>query len=276
MRIAGEKIGFRIGPHVLLDGVTLDVPDGSMVGLVGANGSGKSTLLRLLYRALKPQTGTAWLGDMPLWELDQRRAAQLIGAVPQDQPSEFDLTVNDLVQLGRLPHQHMFARTSMKDEQIVADALEQTGVTHLRHRSLKALSGGERQRAIVARALAQQPQVLLLDEPTNSLDVRYQHELLQLLRDLRLTSLIALHDLNLAGAYCDYAIVLRSGSVVAAGPVLDVLVPEVIEPAFGIGASLIEHPVSGRRQLVFHPLSKERHEKNNGQIYQETYLRKPT
>ena len=272
MKIAAESIGFRIGPHVLLDGVTLDVPDGSMVGLVGANGSGKSTLLRLLYRSLKPQTGTAWLDEMPLWELDQRRAAQLLGAVPQDQPSEFDLTVNDLVQLGRLPHQHMMAHTSMKDEQIVAEALELTGVTHLRHRPLKALSGGERQRAIVARALAQQPQVLLLDEPTNSLDVRYQHELLQLLRDLRLTSLIALHDLNLAAAYCDHAIGLNSGSVVASWPVLDVLVPEVIEPAFGIGASLIEHPVSGRRQLVFHPLSKEKHDENNPKQYQGTQL----
>jgi iron complex transport system ATP-binding protein len=127
----------------------------------------------------------------------------------------------------------------------------------LGHRTLAQLSGGERQRAVVARALAQRPEVLLLDEPTNHLDVRYQHEVLGLVRRLGLTTLVALHDLNLAAAYCDAVVVLRGGSVLAAGPVEEVLSPVIVEAAFGIPVTVVAHPVTGRPQLLFHPLTEE-------------------
>ena len=257
MRLAAEDVGFRIDGHVLLAGVAVDVPSGSMVGLVGPNGSGKSTLLRLLYRALAPQDGMAWLGGEPLWALAPRDAARLLAAVPQDQPGEFDLTVEDLVRLGRLPHQKMLVGDGPADRRIVAEALAATGLTGLGHRSLAQLSGGERQRAVIARALAQRPEVLLLDEPTNHLDVRYQHELLALVRRLGLTTLVALHDLNLAAAYCDTVVVLRGGEVLAAGPVDEVLTPATVEAAFGIPVTVVAHPVTGRPQLLFHPLPEE-------------------
>jgi iron complex transport system ATP-binding protein len=256
-RLAAAGVGFRIGGHVLLDGVDLEVPPGAVVGLLGPNGSGKSTLLRLLYRALPPQAGAAWLGAGPLWDLPARDAARRLAAVPQEQPGEFDLTVDELVRLGRLPHQRMLAGDGPDDRRIVAEALAATGLAGLGHRRMGELSGGERQRAVVARALAQRPEVLLLDEPTNHLDVRYQHEVLGLVRRLGLTTLVALHDLNLAAAYCDAAVVLRDGSVLAAGPVDDVLAPDTVEAAFGVAATVVAHPVTGRRQLLFHPLAEE-------------------
>ncbi|HMG42510.1 MAG TPA: ABC transporter ATP-binding protein [Acidimicrobiales bacterium] len=257
MRLAADGVGFRIDGHVLLTGVALDVPSGSVVGLVGPNGSGKSTLLRLLYRALAPQDGTAWLGAGLLWDLPPRHAARVLAAVPQEQPSEFDLTVEELVRLGRLPHQRMLAGDGPGDRRIVAESLAATGLAGLGHRSLAQLSGGERQRAVVARALAQRPEVLLLDEPTNHLDVRYQHEVLGLVRRLGLTTLVALHDLNLAAAYCDAVVVLRAGAVLTAGPVDEVLTPATVETAFGVAATVVAHPVTGRPQLLFHSLPEE-------------------
>jgi iron complex transport system ATP-binding protein len=262
VRLAAERVGFRVGGAVLLDDVDLEVPAGAVVGLVGPNGSGKSTLLRLLYRGLTPQEGVAWLAGRELWELPPRDAARLVGAVPQDQPSEVDLTVSELVILGRLPHQRMLAGDGPRDHKAVAAALAATGIAHLAERSLSTLSGGERQRALVARALAQEPSVLLLDEPTNHLDVRYQHELLGLLGSLGLTTLVALHDLNLAAAYCDGVVVLHRGRVLAAGPVTEVLTPLVVEAAFGLAASVVTHPATGGIQLLFHPISpidKETH-----------------
>jgi iron complex transport system ATP-binding protein len=257
MRLTAEGVGFRIEGTAVLDDIAIDVPEGSVVGLVGPNGSGKSTLLRLLYRALPAQLGVAWLDDRKLWEVPARHAARDLGAVPQDQPTEFDLTVGELVRLGRLPHQGVFAGESAGDRRIVADALAATGMAHLAHRGLGQLSGGERQRAVVARALAQEPAVLVLDEPTNHLDVRHQHDLLGLIRRLARTTLVALHDLNLAATYCDGVVVLRNGVVLAAGPVAEVLTPVVVDAAFGIPASLVAHPVTGRPQLLFHPPTEE-------------------
>jgi iron complex transport system ATP-binding protein len=262
VRLAAEGVGFRVGGAVLLDDVDLEVPAGAVVGLVGPNGSGKSTLLRLLYRGLAPQEGVAWLDGRELWELPARDAARLVGAVPQDQPFEMDLTVSELVLLGRLPHQRMLTGDGPRDHEAVAAALAATGIEHLAERSLTTLSGGERQRALVARALAQEPSVLLLDEPTNHLDVRYQHELLGLLGSLGLTTLVALHDLNLAAAYCDGVVVLHRGRVLAAGPVALVLTPLVVEATFGLAASVVTHPATGGTQLLFHPIcpiNKETH-----------------
>jgi iron complex transport system ATP-binding protein len=258
MRLTVRDVGYRVDGHILLEAAGLDAAPGSIVGLVGANGAGKTTLLRLLYRALEPQTGTAWLDHDLLWELPAREVARRLGAVPQDQPGEFDLTVLELVTLGRIPHQRAFERDRAEDRRIVAEALATVELTDLAGRRWNQLSGGERQRAIIARALAQQPAVLLLDEPTNHLDVRHQHEVLGLLRRLRLTTVVAIHDLNLVATYCDQAVVLLDGRVIAAGRVGEVLVPGVVEEAFGVAVSLVDHPATGHRQLLFHPLEAAR------------------
>lgn len=255
MKLATEAVGYQVGSAVLIEDVSVEVEPGTMVALIGPNGSGKTTLLRLLYRALQPQRGAAWLDTELLWDLRPRTAARLLGAVPQEPPIEFELTVEELVNLGRLPHQRLLAGRTTADREAATRAMITTGVLHLADRRLDALSGGERQRAVVARALAQEPSVLLLDEPTNHLDVRYQYELLSLLRELRLTTLVALHDLNLTAAYCDGVVLLSGGRVVARGPVSEVLVPDVIGPTFGVTVDVITHPTTGRLQLLFNDQS---------------------
>jgi iron complex transport system ATP-binding protein len=187
-----------------------------------------------------------------------RTAALHLAAVPQEQPTEFDMQVVDLVRLGRLPHKGLFEGDREADRQVIHDSLARVGMSERGHRLLSELSGGERQRAVIARALAQQPSVLLLDEPTNHLDIRHQHDLLTLLRRLGITTLIAVHDLNLAAQYCDHVVVLRDGRVLAAGPVDEALTPDVIRQAFDVHAVQVRHPVTGSPQLLFHHNPEEK------------------
>ena len=165
------------------------------------------------------------------------------------------LTVADTVLLGRAPHLATFQRPSRDDHRIAAAALTRVGVRHLADRVFAGLSGGEKQRVLIARALTQQADHLLLDEPTNHLDIRYQHEVLQLVRRLEVTTVVVLHDLNLAARYCDELVLLDAGRVAAAGTPDAVLRPEVLEPVYGIGVRRV--PTDDGVQLLFRPLDHE-------------------
>jgi iron complex transport system ATP-binding protein len=168
------------------------------------------------------------------------------------------MTVAEMVLLGRGPHLATFQRTRSQDHAIAARALERVGAAHLAQRPFAGLSGGERQRVLIARALTQESTHLLLDEPTNHLDVRYQHEVLGLVadlaHDLHTTTVVVLHDLNLAARYCDDVVLLGDGGVAAAGAAADVLVPDLLEPVYGIGVERIE--AGGQLHLLFHPLDR--------------------
>jgi iron complex transport system ATP-binding protein len=173
-----------------------------------------------------------------------------------DRLADVALAVHDAVGLGRTPHRSTWAGETEHDRQVVAAALAAVELTDLAERSLETLSGGERQRVHLARALAQEPELLLLDEPTNHLDVHAQLAALTLLRRLAddgLTALVALHDLNLAAAYCDHVVLLDAGRVAAAGPVEQVLVPEVIDPVYRVSTTVLRHPATGRPVLSFSP-----------------------
>src|SRR5699024_2959765 len=159
------------------------------------------------------------------------------------------ITVGEMVLLGRTPYLRPFARTGPEDHRIATQALQRVGVAHLGHRAFTSLSGGERQRVLIARALAQQGQHLLLDEPTNHLDIRYQHEVLALVRSLGVTTLVVLHDLNLAAQYCDDLIMLDSGHVAATGTPEEVLEPDLIHEVYGIHAD--RHQIADRLHLSF-------------------------
>jgi len=162
--------------------------------------------------------------------------------------------VREAVHLGRTPHLSRWGGLTARDHAAVDAALEAAGVSALADRRLGTLSGGERQRAHLARALAQEPRVLLLDEPTNHLDVHARLELLALLRSLvaaDVTVVAALHDLNLAAAACDHVVLLADGRVAAEGPVEEVLVPDVVEPVYGVRCDVLTHPVTGRPVLTF-------------------------
>ncbi len=234
MEIRFEGVSVDIGSVGIVTEVSMEVRTGEIAGLIGPNGSGKSTLLRTLYRHLRPAGGAVLTDGDDLWKLSNREASRRVAAVPQERPTEFDFTAREMVEMGRIPHGGLFASKSAEADTIVEAAIDRVGVGGFADRPFATLSGGERQRVLVARALAQDTPLLVLDEPTNHLDIRHQLELLDLLRELRLTTVIAIHDLNLAAAYCDTVHVLDGGRLVASGPTADVLTPDLISNVFGV------------------------------------------
>lgn len=241
----------RYGATVAVDAAGLVAPTSGTVGLIGPNGSGKSTLLRAILGAVRRDGGRVVVDEHPVETLTPRQRAERIAVVAQEEPSGLPLTAWDSVLLGRSPRLSGWSRYRPEDERAAAEAMARAGVSALAARPVDELSGGERQRVIIARALAQQAGHLLLDEPTNHLDVRYQHEILSLVHALPLTTVVVLHDLNLAARYCDQVVLLREGTVAAYGEPGEVLVPEILEPVYGIEIRRID--LDGVPQLFFTP-----------------------
>ncbi|MDT0267296.1 ABC transporter ATP-binding protein [Streptomyces sp. DSM 44915] len=251
MNVDFERVSVAVGGRTVVHEATLRVPTGRFLGLVGPNGSGKSTLLRTLYRVLRPSAGTVRLAGDDAWRLPPREVARRVAVMTQETNADFDLDVLDVVLLGRLPHHGGFGGDSARDLALVGRALDQVGADGLVDRPFAALSGGERQRVLLARALTQQSRVLVLDEPTNHLDIAFQLELMRLIGGLGITTIAALHDLNLAAAHCDLVAVLRDGRITAFGPPDEVLTPEVIHDVFGVRAHRLRHPANGRPLIAF-------------------------
>jgi iron complex transport system ATP-binding protein len=242
----------------IIRGIDLTLQTGEWLSLVGANGSGKSTLLRLLSRILPPQRGKVWLEGKVIHEQPAHWVAQRLAILPQQQTVPAGLSVRQLVSLGRIPHQPWWRwELSFADRQKVDQAIAQTRLESLSDRSVEHLSGGERQRAFLALALAQDPKVLLLDEPTTFLDLRYQLELLELLKELNhqhhLTIITVLHDVNLAARYSDRIAMLKQGVITAIGHPGEVLTPTNLADVFGVQATILRTPVG----LQICPLSSE-------------------
>ncbi|WP_029088786.1 ABC transporter ATP-binding protein [Brevibacterium album] len=238
MTLSVDGVSWRRGGALVVDDVTLHPRPGETIGLLGPNGSGKSSLLRLLQAASRPDAGTVTLDGQPIGALPRRAVARRIAAVTQHADTDTDITVHDVVRLGRTPHRSLWGSATAHDEAAVRDALERVGLADAAERTWRSLSGGERQRAHIARALAQEPRELLLDEPTNHLDIRHQLDLLHLVSMLDTTSIIALHDLNLAGMFCDSIVVLRQGRAVAAGTPREVLTRELIRDVYEVDAEV--------------------------------------
>ncbi|WP_239337374.1 ABC transporter ATP-binding protein [Frankia sp. CiP3] len=251
MRLRIDGLAVVLAGHRAVDGVDLHVEAGELVGIVGPNGSGKSTLLRAVYRAVRPTAGAVWIGGDDVWALPPRASARRTAVVPQEQASDFGFTVEEIVTMGRGPHKGLLDRDTTTDLAIVRDALARVGMARAGGRAFASLSGGEKQRVLIARALAQQTPVLLLDEPTNHLDIRYQLEVLHLVAGLGPATLAALHDLNLAAAFCHRLYLLHDGRIVATGTPEQVLTPTLIAEVFGVHAVPGIHPTTGRLQLSF-------------------------
>lgn len=232
--------------RLVLDGVTLDPEPGTVVGLLGPNGSGKSSLLRLMAGLDRPDAGRVELDAEPIASLRRRVVARRVAMVGQHAETELDITVRDVVRLGRLPHRPMFGGDSGAESAVIS-ALAATQLADKADRLWHTLSGGERQRVQIARALAQQPSELLLDEPTNHLDIAHQLEILSLVRDLDVTAVVALHDLNLAAMFCDHVLVLARGSVVAWGTPAQALTERLIREVYGVDSTV---EIDGRRPFI--------------------------
>ncbi|WP_432025785.1 ABC transporter ATP-binding protein [Streptomyces sp. 1222.5] len=242
MKLTVDQLRITLDHRPILHAVSLEARKGDIVGLVGPNGSGKSTLLRAVYRSLRPADGVVAVGGDDVWALSARAAARRTAAVLQDATGNTSgLTVTEIVALGRAPHHGLLGRDGAEDHRAVEDAIDRCGVRPYADRDYASLSGGERQRVLLARALAQQPRLLVLDELTNHLDIRARFELLDLIRTTGVTTLAVLHDLDLAARLCDHMVVLHEGTVVVAGPVLEVLTPEILADVFGVRASAERH-----------------------------------
>ena len=245
------------GPRVI-DGVSLDVERGTVVGLLGPNGSGKTTLLRILAGVLPPQSGRVLIDGRPIEQLTRRELARRIAVVPQETHSTFDFSVIDMVLMGRYPHLGPFELEGAADQEIARDSLAATGTAALETRRFGTLSGGEKQRVVIAGALAQASDMLLLDEPTTALDLGYQLEITALLSRLNtergVTMIVSTHDLNLAATLCTELVLLKTGRVLARGPTADVLTAPNIRTLYGIDADVARHPRAGHLTVV--PLAR--------------------
>jgi iron complex transport system ATP-binding protein len=251
MELALEGLTVAIDGRALVDALDLSIERDEVIGLVGPNGSGKSTTLRCVYRALAPTAGRVTLAGEDVRALDRRACARQVAALTQDHHVELDFTVFEVVAMGRAPHRRDHERLSDTETALCHDALARLDVEHLALRSVLTLSGGERQRVLIARALVQEPRILVLDEPTNHLDVRHQLALLGLLRRAGLTTVVALHDLNLAASACDRIAVLQDGRLVAVGTPAEVLTPELVRKVFDVDVAVVTHPTTGATQLLY-------------------------
>ncbi|MFJ1730268.1 ABC transporter ATP-binding protein [Streptomyces sp. NPDC088254] len=240
------------GVPVLRD-IDLRVDAGEVLGVVGPNGAGKSTLLRCLYRALTPDTGTVLVDDADLLAMDAATSGRQTAALPQESEPISGLRVRRVVLLGRTAYLRTWENPTARDHWIAEEAMRRVGALGLADRDIGTLSGGERQRVLLARALTQQPRVLVLDEPLNHLDIRHQLDALLTVRELGVTTVLAVHDLDLALRYCDRLCVLAGGTVVAAGPPREVLQPPLMAEVFGVRARQVEI-APGRHGLWCEPL----------------------
>ena len=215
--------------------LSFELSPGKILGVVGPNGAGKSTLLRLLYRYYRPTTGKIKINGIDIWQLTSRQVACSIATVLQENSSDFSLTVREIVTLGRTPYSKWLTNSnSESDKKIVQSSIDRLSLTKFENRHLNTLSGGERQRVMVARALAQEPDILILDEPTNHLDIRQQLEILNLLKDLSITVITSLHDLNMARSNFDEILLLKDGHALGFGNPNLILSESNISEAFRV------------------------------------------
>lgn len=253
--ITAAGVDFAYGRTRVLSGVDVAAHHGRVLGLIGPNGSGKTTLLRLLRGGLVPTAGRVRVDGADITSIDRRELSRKIAVVVQEAGGETTMTAAEMVLLGRTARLSGFQRASEDDLDVARSALARVGALALARRDFASMSGGEKQRVLIARALAQSAEHLLLDEPTNHLDIRYQHEVLGLLRSLATTTVVVLHDLNLAARYCDDLILLSEGRVARSGPVDEVLDPQLLETVYEIGVRRVDAPDG--LHLLFTPRSQE-------------------
>jgi iron complex transport system ATP-binding protein len=237
-----EELAVSFDEKVVLKKLTVAIEEGKIISILGPNGSGKSTLLKVLSRNIKPDTGIVYLEEKNLAQLSGKMIAQQMAVLPQSPQAPSDLTVRDLVEFGRFPHQSWWQGKSEQDENCVSWALTQTGLAQMADRVVSTLSGGERQRVWIAMALAQKPEIVLLDEPTTYLDICHQLEIMDLLaafnQEHNLTVVMVLHDINHAARYSDYVVVLQQGQIFAAGKPEEVITEHTLREVFRVESEI--------------------------------------
>jgi iron complex transport system ATP-binding protein len=248
-----DKLSYTYDDKIVLDAVSLSIGKGEILGILGPNGCGKTTLLKNLNRNLHPHEGCVMVDGTDIEGMSKRSIARRVAVVPQTNEIRFAFTVREIVKMGRMPFQEAFRGDSSADMEIVEKAMERTGLLPLADRFINTVSGGERQRAIIARAMAQTPEVVLMDEPTLHLDINMQFEVLDLVsslsRENALTVVIVSHDLPMVTRYCDRVILIHDHGVFAVGNPEEVLTPENMRTVFNIDAELEYDPRTGKNTV---------------------------
>lgn len=250
MNIQTDTIQVSFGSKTILHDISLAIQDKEFVGIIGPNGSGKSTFLKCLYRVLQPSGGKIFFDGTEISSLSHRDTALKMAVVAQHSTVNFDFSVLEMVLMGRSPYKGLLDRDQLDDYEIARHALAQVGLSDFESRNFNTLSGGEQQRVILARALAQRTECLVLDEPTNHLDIKYQLELMTIVKRLDATVVSAIHDLNLAAIYCDRIIALKDGHIVCSGTPQDVLSSDTIRHIYGVSAMVQTLP-DGRLNIIY-------------------------
>ncbi|WIV11815.1 ABC transporter ATP-binding protein [Proteiniborus sp. MB09-C3] len=239
-----ERLTFKYDTDEILKSIDIDIPKGSFVGILGPNGSGKTTLLKNICNILKPNDGKIIVNNKNVSNIKYKELAKIIAVVHQTTDIQFDFSVFDVVLMGRFPYLNRFQSEGKKDIDIAKEAMLSTGTWELRDKSINEISGGERQRVMIARALTQQPEILILDEPISHLDIKYQVGILDLCKKLntqnKLTVIMTLHDINLAGRYSDYLVLLDKGQIKIMDTPEKVLTQENISNVYDVKVDILK------------------------------------
>lgn len=272
VRLHTKDLNIGYGERLIIQDLTVEVPDKQITTIIGSNGCGKSTLLKALTRIIPHQSGTILLDGQEIAKEHTKSLARKMAILPQTPDSVSGLTVGELVSYGRFPYQKGFGRLTKKDYEVIDWALDVTGTTEYKYRPVDALSGGQRQRVWIALALAQETEIIFLDEPTTYLDMAHQLEVLELLEKLNheqgRTIIMVLHDLNQAARFADYLIALKDGTIVKTGDCEEVITPEVLRQVFQIDAQIGRDPRTNKPMCLTYNLLKgeNNNEKNNDSL----------
>jgi len=246
-----ENLGFSYGDKRIFEDIDLHVEKKQFVGLIGPNGCGKSTLLKNVYRLYHPEMGDIRIDGKDVNSIKHKAFAKKMAVVFQEGNHQFDFSVKEIVTMGRFAHKKLMENESKNDHRIVSGAIERVGLSGFEDRCFLSLSGGEKQRVLIARALAQQSEIIVLDEPTNHLDIKYQLQVMEIIKSLNITTFTAVHDFNIAAQYCDYIYVMKDGQIHSAGTPEKTLTEAMFNEVFGVKSLIQNNPCTKKLHVSF-------------------------
>ena len=237
-----KGLSYYIGDKGICKNIDVEFSENKFTGIIGPNGSGKSTLLKQVYRVLEPSSGAIYLSNTNISDISTKEFAKMLAVLPQENNSDFDYTVADVILMGRFPYHDIFnsGKVYEEDGKLLEECISLVGLRGSENRIFRTLSGGEKQRVLLARALITKSKVLILDEVTNHLDIGYQYKTLEILKGLGLTIIAAIHDLSLAMKFCDEVVLINGGEVVEVGNPKDIIDEKVLKNIFKINAKIIK------------------------------------
>lgn len=246
-----DNIYWQIGEQRILNSLSFDIKRNEFIGFIGPNGAGKSSLLRCLYGKNTVSSGSLRFNERAINQYSRRELAQQVAVLIQEPPTQFEMSVYEVVAMGLIPNRPLFSFSRLHDKKIISQALARVELLNKTQSAFNTLSGGEKQRVMVARAIVQDPKVLILDEPTNHLDIQHQIDVLQLAKEMNITVLLSIHDLNMAAAFCDRLILMKEGHIVTMGEPDSVLNQQNLEDVFSVSAKIDSHPFHSGKRITY-------------------------